>query len=192
MDSQDIRHYIGQLFEKILSSRTNVVLIVLAVLIIFFGSYAITGFVTVNTDDGDDKDIQDFGRITTFRDTGADICLEDGKPVIRLFSTTRCPHCTWVKDTFDSVAKEYADKGLIVAYHWELDTGDNTITPEIEGEVPDSEVGIFRSFAGGYVPAYSMGCKYVRVGNGHENEGLGAEEAEFRAVIEMLIESTFE
>lgn len=186
MDSQDIRHHIGQLIEKILSSRMNVIMIVLAALIIFFGSYAITGFVTVDTDDGDDKDI---GKITTFRDIGTDICLEDGKPVIRLFSTTRCPHCTWVRDTFDSVAKEYADKGLIVAYHWELDTGDNTITPEIEREVPDSEVGIFRSFSGGYVPAYSMGCRYVRVGNGHENEGLEAEEAEFRAVIEMLTES---
>jgi thiol-disulfide isomerase/thioredoxin len=185
MDFRDVR----QLFEKILSSRTNVVMIVLAVLIIFLGSYAFTGYFIADTDDGDDRDN---GKITTFRDTGADICLEDGKPVIRLFSTTRCPQCNWVKDTFDSVAKEYVDKGLIVAYHWELDTGDNTITPEIEGEVPNSEVGIFQSFSGGYVPAYSMGCRYVRVGNGHKQEGLGAEEAEFRAVIEMLIDSALE
>jgi thiol-disulfide isomerase/thioredoxin len=155
----------------------------LAILIIIFGGYAITGNLV-----GPPKEIPP--GITTFRDTGSDACAIDGRPVVRLFSTTTCPHCRWVKDMFDRVAKEYADAGLIVAYHWELDTQDNTLTTGLEGAVPESEQQVFNSISQGYVPAYSIGCRYVRVGNGHENEGIEAEEAELRAAIESLTGGT--
>ena len=94
----------------------------------------------------------------------------------------------WVKEAFDSIAKGYADKGLIVARHWELDIRDDTLTPRRERMVPDSEMSVFNRISGGGVPAYSMGCRYIRLGNGHERENnIEAEKAEFMAVIEMLI-----
>lgn len=129
------------------------------------------------------------GKIETFMDSGKEIELQDGKPVIRLFSTTWCPHCKWIKETFDRVAKEYADAGKIVAYHWEVDTKDNTLTPQAETSIPKTELAVFQEFnPQGYVPAFVFGGKYSRIGNGYEQkQDLAAEEAEFRAVIESLI-----
>jgi thiol-disulfide isomerase/thioredoxin len=174
---------ISDLVKRLTSNRTNLVMATLAVLIIVFGGYAITGYIVDDrVDSGDDVEI------TTFSDTGGEICLEDGKPVIRMFSTTTCPHCSWVKDTFDSVVKEYADKGLIVARHWELNIRDDTLTPRREGVVPNEDLMEFSRISNGGVPAFSMGCRYLRLGTGHESTGgLEAEADEFRAVIDKLI-----
>jgi len=119
----------------------------------------------------------------------AQICKEDGKPVVRLFSTTWCPHCIWIKDAFDSTVKEYIAQGKIIAYHWELDTGDNTLTPEAEGSVPASESAIYKQFnPEGTVPTFVFGCKYYRIGNAYEaQKDLSAEIGEFKAVIEELL-----
>ncbi|MBW2999831.1 peptidylprolyl isomerase, partial [Candidatus Woesearchaeota archaeon] len=127
--------------------------------------------------------------ISTFMDSGDEICTEDGKPVVRLFSTTTCPHCKWIKGTFDSVAKEYVELGEIVAYHWELDTKDDTLTEEAENDVPPNELALFQKYdPQGGVPAFVFGCKYVRIGNGYEMQNdLAAEEAEFRNLIGELI-----
>ena len=128
------------------------------------------------------------GTIKTFTDTGNAVELQDGKPVIRLFSTTWCPHCKWVKDSFDKVMREY--EGEIIAYHWEVDIGDDLLTPQLEVLVPQSEKDVFTRFnSRGSIPTYVFGGKYVRVGNGYEtDDDLAAEEAEFRAVIEALLE----
>jgi len=117
------------------------------------------------------------------------IQYENGKPVIRLFSTTWCPHCSWIKDTFDKVAKEYVENGEIIAYHWEIDTGDNTLTPEVETEVPQSELAIFKTFnPRGSIPTFVFGEKYWRIGNGYERQNdLSAEEYEFRTIIYTLL-----
>jgi thiol-disulfide isomerase/thioredoxin len=117
------------------------------------------------------------------------ICTEDGKPVIRLFSTTWCPHCQWIGSTFDAVVKMYVDEGLIVAHHWEVDTGDDTLTGEVEKGVPDSEMAIFDDInPRESIPTFVFGCKYYRIGNGYEQEDdLESEAAEFKAVIEALI-----
>ncbi len=128
--------------------------------------------------------------ITSFSDTGKEICTEEGKPVIRLFSTTVCPHCNWIKDTFDSVASEYMDKGLIVAHHYQLNTGDDELTPEKESYVPQSERELYREMnPDSTVPTFVFGCKYLRIGNAYEKDenGLAKEEAEFRAVIDKLL-----
>jgi FKBP-type peptidyl-prolyl cis-trans isomerase 2 len=120
---------------------------------------------------------------------GKEVCTIDGKPVIRLFSTTWCGHCKWIKSTFDSVAQEYVDAGKIVAHHWELDIGDDTLTDAVETEVPASEDAIYKEFnPKGTIPTFVFGCKYHRVGNGYEQtDDLAAEEAEFRAIIEELL-----
>lgn len=117
------------------------------------------------------------------------VCTEDGKPVIRLYSTTWCPHCQWIDSTFDAVVKMYVDEGLIVAHHWEVDTGDDTLTGQVEEGVPDSEMEIFNDInPGESIPTFVFGCKYYRIGNGYEQKGdLESEAAEFEAVIEALI-----
>ena len=129
--------------------------------------------------------------IETFTSTGGDICMEDGKPVIRMFSTTWCPHCQWISDVFDDVVQMYVDEGLIVAHHWELDTGDDTLTIQVEESVPESEEAIFNTFnPDNSIPTFVFGCRYYRIGNGHELQNdLKAEAAEFMAVIEDLLDS---
>jgi thiol-disulfide isomerase/thioredoxin len=130
------------------------------------------------------------GGIRTFSEKAdAEVCRIDGKPVIRLYSTTWCPHCKWIKDTFDRVAKEYEAAGKVKAYHWELDTGDDTLTDAVENEVPQLEQDIFaQSNERGSIPTFVFGCKYYRVGNGYEAEqNLVLEEAEFRAVMDKLL-----
>ncbi|OQA36837.1 MAG: hypothetical protein BWY53_00258 [Parcubacteria group bacterium ADurb.Bin326] len=120
---------------------------------------------------------------------GATICKEGGKPVVYLFSTTWCPHCTWVKDTFDKVVAEYVKAGKIAAYHWELDTNDNTLTSAKETSVPADAQAVYQEFnPSGSIPTFVIGCKYFRVGNGHEAaDDLAAEEKELRAAIDAVL-----
>lgn len=128
----------------------------------------------------------------TFTYTDNEICNEDGKPIIRLFSTTWCPHCKWVGETYERVVNEYVSNGEIVAYHWEIDIKDDTLTSENEGSIPSSELDVYKEFnPRGSIPTFVFGCKYSRVGNGYEREGeagLLKEEKEFRQIIESLIE----
>jgi thiol-disulfide isomerase/thioredoxin len=118
------------------------------------------------------------------------VCTEDGKPVIRLYSTTWCSHCQWIGSTFDAVVKMYVDQGLIVAHHWEVNTGDDTLTGQVEQGVPDSEMAIFDDInPKRSIPTFVFGCRYYRIGTGYEQEGdLKSEAAEFEAAIEALID----
>lgn len=117
------------------------------------------------------------------------ICTEDGKPIIRMFSTTICPHCRWINETFNGVMEEYLSQGKIVAYHWDADLGNNQFTPARETSLPASEIEILKNANPDMsVPTYVFGCKYWRVGNPYENANdLDAEAAEFKAVIEKLL-----
>lgn len=118
----------------------------------------------------------------------AEICKENGKPVVYLFSTTWCPHCQWIKDAFDEVVKKYVADGKIAAYHWDVDINDNTLTAEKETAVPAKDLAIYREFnPGGSIPTFVFGCKYFRIGNGYEQQqDLDAEKAEFEALIKDL------
>ena len=51
-----------------------------------------------------------------FKDNGKEICTIEGKPVVRLYGTTTCPHCKWVGPTYDKVVEEYVAEGKIVSY----------------------------------------------------------------------------
>lgn len=132
-------------------------------------------------------------QIGTFIDTGKPICKKDGKPIIRLFSTTWCPHCAWIKETFDKVATEYVKKGKIIAYHWDFDIGDDNLTSVKETGVPPEEEKVYQEFnPRGSIPTFIFGCRYYRIGNGYEREGEAGkikEEKEFRELIEKLIKS---
>ncbi len=127
---------------------------------------------------------------SSFFITGDPICKDaDGRPYVILFSTTWCGHCSWIKDTFDSLANEdFANK--INLQHWEIDTGDNTLTSEVETEVP-AEIGALyqRYNPRGSIPTFVFGCEYFRVGNGYESQNdLNAEMEDFKLVIEKLLE----
>lgn len=125
--------------------------------------------------------------IETFTATEDKLCVdENGKPLVILYSTTSCPHCVWIKDTFDAVVSEYEE---ISAYHWELDKGDNVLTDVMESTLPKEHIDILRKYdPEGYVPAFVIGCKYYRIGNGHEsNKDLASEAAELKAAIESII-----
>jgi len=122
--------------------------------------------------------------IETFTETDEPICEEDGKIVIRLFSTTKNSASNWISKTFDKLAAQYGKE--IVAYHWQLDTGDNTLTSTVEKGIPKEEVNIFQKYnQKNAVPTYVFGCKYTRIGNAYGS--LEEEEAEFKRVIEELL-----
>jgi len=129
------------------------------------------------------------GLTANFKDNGNEVCKIDGKPVVRLYSTTTCPHCHWIGPTYEKVVEEYVAQEKIVAMHWEVDLGNDTLTPEFEGAFPASEAILFKNGnEKGYVPKFDFGCKYERIGNPFEAEDdLVKEEAEFRRVIELLL-----
>ena len=144
-----------------------------------------SGDTTIDPYEIEPSSIQTFALIP-----GSDgICEEDGKPVIRLYSTTWCSHCQWIASTYDAVVKMYVDEGWIVAHRWEIDTGDDTLTDQVEEGVPVFEMEIYDDTnPQGTIPTFVFGCKYYRIGNGYEQAGdLKKEAAEFKAVIEELI-----
>lgn len=126
---------------------------------------------------------------TFFQKKDAQVCKEDGRPIIYLFSTTWCPHCQWIDETFDKVVKEYVNAGKIKAFHWQVDTGDNSLTEIKETKVSDKDLAIYSEFnPQGSIPTFVFGCKYFRTGNGYEQQkDLAAEEAEFREAIGDLL-----
>jgi thiol-disulfide isomerase/thioredoxin len=172
--------------------------IIVAIAIIYTGSK--DGETTLSDTTGDTEQTEDtgdttaqaetpavLGELQTFSEHEGEICKEDGKPVVYLFSTTWCPHCEWIKDTFDSWAKDNSDK--MVAYHWELDTNDNTLTADAESEVPAEHQAVYEKFnPNGSIPTFVFGCKYSRVGNGYESEDdLNKEKEAFDAVLNEII-----
>lgn len=138
-----------------------------------------------------DKGSGDGGLVqgSTFTDTGDEICKDqDGKPYVLLFSTTWCPHCEWIKDTFESLAQEdFADQ--ISLRHWEIDTGDDALTNQVETEVSKDMLDIYEKYnPQGSIPTFVFGCKYIRIGNGYESQDdLDAEMQDFKLIINKLL-----
>lgn len=123
-------------------------------------------------------------KVETFTKTDDLICKENDKAIIRLFSTTKNQASQWISQTFDAIANEYKDD--IIAYHWQLDTGDNTLTEAKETGIPKKEIDIFQKYnPKSTVPTYIFGCRYIRTGNAYKT--LEEEKAEFKRVIELII-----
>jgi len=130
--------------------------------------------------------------IRTFTDNGGEICRVDGKPVVRMYSKTACHNCEWSIPIFDKVALEYAGKCLIAAHRWVFDRNDDALTESVENRMPDLEYDVFFEDSGNpskTVPYFNFGCRFTRVGNGYQvRDTPRQEEAEYRAVIEQLIQ----
>ncbi|MEM0372232.1 MAG: hypothetical protein QXO69_00090 [archaeon] len=129
------------------------------------------------------------GPSNAFKATGDELCTENGKPVVAMYSTTTCPHCNWAKSVFDRVAKEYEANGSIIAHHWQFDTGDDTLTAAVETSVPQNELGRYEKYNPSHtVPTFVLGCKYYRIGNSFESKNdTAAEEAYLREYINKLL-----
>jgi thiol-disulfide isomerase/thioredoxin len=135
--------------------------------------------------------------LSMFYFSSPQICKENEKPIIRMYSTNTCPHCIWIGPTFESVVKDYIDKNKIVAHHWEwiinnqgeLVGVDDTLTPEFEGLMPKEEEEIFKKFSpSSSVPAFVFGCRDFRIGNKFESENdIESEKKEFIRLIENLL-----
>ena len=104
------------------------------------------------------------------------------------FSTKKCDSCKWAEKAFDKVVDKYESQGDILAYHWELDSGDNLRTTEKENGLPAETLNLFKKHnPESTVPTFILGCKYVRVGNSG-SKSLDIEEDEFIKFIEKIIE----
>lgn len=127
----------------------------------------------------------------TIYKTGFDVCTnEDGLPMIFLFSSSTCAHCEWVGEVFDLIAKYYTVVGSIEAHHYDIHTGDDLLTEEVETQIPPAHLQLMKQGdPKELVPYFNFSCKYERVGNGYEKEDdIEAEGAEIRKVIETLIQ----
>ena len=125
----------------------------------------------------------------TFRDTGDEICRNaEGKPIIRLYSTSWCPHCEWVKDTYTTVVTDYLRRGEIEAHNWVLDLDTDDLDPA-QKSIPAKEYAVLNKYnAQQSIPTFVLGCKYLRIGNGYEAQNdLGAEGRELRRLIDQLL-----
>ena len=126
---------------------------------------------------------------STFLSTEDELCTDgSGKPYALLFSTTWCPHCEWIMDTFDGLKGKYGNK--INLQHWEVDIGDNTLTSKVESEVPVDMLDFYEKYnPQGSIPTFVFGCEYYRIGNGYESQNdLVSELGDFEFIIDKLLE----
>lgn len=123
--------------------------------------------------------------------SGFDACTNgNGLPVILLFSRPSCSHCEWVGDVFDIIATYYMASGQIEAHHYDVETGDDLLTKEVETQIPSAFLQLKeRGDPKDVVPYFNFSCKYERIGNGYgKTDDIAAEGEEIRKVIETLIQ----
>jgi thiol-disulfide isomerase/thioredoxin len=97
--------------------------------------------------------------------TDAEICQENGKPIVYFFGSESCPHCIWEKPVISAVAKKF---GSAISYHENVDNG--------------KEMDVFNKYSTGSIPTVIIGCKYYRVGSG-ESAGEQSETATLTKLI---------
>lgn len=127
---------------------------------------------------------------STFKATGKNIYKNSkGQPIIILFTRKGCHFCEWVEETFEEVVEEYVEKGLIEAHHYDFQTKDDYLTPEIETDIPQDFVDLFEfENPNSSTPYFSFGGMYYRRGTGYfEQDDLYAEEMEMKQVIDDLL-----
>ncbi len=116
-----------------------------------------------------------------FEETKDELCSEE-KPIVRLYTTSKCAICENTSKLFENVVRGFVSEGSIEAKHWSLDTGDDLLTEEKENGVPKEEVGLFKKYGKGKVPATVIACKYKLIGP------LDNAEEEFNSIINNVLE----
>jgi len=101
-----------------------------------------------------------------FTEYEAEICLEDGKPIVYFFGSSGCPHCGWEHPVLEKAAAKFGD---LIAFHNNMDSQE------------DMDVFTFYNPRGS-VPTVVLGCKYGRVGSG-ESDGEELEEENLTKLI---------
>jgi thiol-disulfide isomerase/thioredoxin len=111
------------------------------------------------------------GKFQTFIDTGLDICRNnEGLPIIILFSTSRCAHCRWIGETYETSVMEYAKNGLIEAHHYDLDIKDDLLTTAVETEIPQRFYKIFKlRDPEEYVPYFNLAASMTGLATDMKN-----------------------
>lgn len=99
----------------------------------------------------------------------AEICKENGKPIVYFFGSTTCPHCEWEKPIIKAVANSFGD---MISYHENIDS--------------QNDMDIFNKYSTGGVPTIVIGCKYYRVGSGEQ----AGEEAEKQVLTKLICNIT--
>jgi len=94
-----------------------------------------------------------------FKDSGEEVCREDGKPIVYFFGSESCPHCSWEHPVIKEVAGEFGDK---ISFHDNMDS--------------DADMDVFQKYSTGGVPTLVIGCKYYRVGSGERSGEEGEKE----------------
>jgi|GEM_PF-1399119 len=101
-------------------------------------------------------------------DPNARVCAKGQWVIVRMYSNSTCKECVWVREIFDEVVKEWEEKGRIHPIRWDVDTGDNNYTTEVEESIPASDRKLFRMYSPEMeIPTFILGCKYYRVGSGY-------------------------
>jgi len=120
--------------------------------------------------------------LRNFEATEDNICGEN-LPIIRLYTTSFCELCEESAEIFDSMVSQFSNEGKLIAYHWNLDEGDNLLTSINEKGIPKDEVDIFKKYSPNkLVPALVLGCKYKKIGK------FGIEDKdEFKSILNELI-----
>ena len=128
------------------------------------------------------NEIDEFG---TFIEHDNEVCTVNGKIQVFMFTESSCINSHWISDSFNSWA---ASRDDIEVYRYEIFTGDNEFTEEIETSIPANHRVLFDEFSPNLlVPTYLVGCVYSREENGYEEENdLEQEIAEFNKLIEEL------
>ena len=101
---------------------------------------------------------------------GAEVCKENGKPIVYFFGSATCPHCEWEKPIIKDVVAKFGD---LISYHENIDS--------------QNDVDVFSKYsATGSIPAAIIGCQYYRIGSG---EAAG-EESEKQTLTKLICNLT--
>lgn len=171
------------------------IVIIVAAALLFLGVFDYTPRNNkTNTTNQTEPEINTTGdRIGAFAYTSKELCTQNDKPIVILFSSSRCPHCNWISPIFDDVVTDYMEENQIVAYHLQLDTKTETLSnTSFDNMAIDEEIinTYMELNPRGAVPAMLFGCEYFSLGAVHERDDNGEDitEQEFRAVIDEILE----
>jgi hypothetical protein len=117
-----------------------------------------------------------------FKETGKELCEEDGKKIVRLYTSKECEPCEWISQTFKEVSVELSELGSF--YNWDLSTGDNLLTEEIESAIPKAEWDLFKEVNPQMgLPLYIVGCESSKTGTSFESNDSELEKQELMNII---------